>query len=105
MGLARTKTPAVIESCKPGAMFVIPPLDMIDDELRLARLEQYLEAEFPHLAFNVTSDTHLAGRQSAVGVTPLADGSLPYTADEAEAVISEVLDAVILFVDYGHRRH
>lgn len=105
MALPRMKVELGDFTPKPGGVLVIPPQEIIDDELRFARLEHYLEAEFPHLEISVAPENKLGGRQSAVGLTPRKDGSAPLSDEEGQATIDQVIDAVLLFAEYGMRRH
>lgn len=88
-----------------AAILVIPPRELMRDELRMARLSEYLDAEFPQLDLTVCDDRRLGGEHPAAGLRrrpgeahPLQDGGT------AEAV-ERVLDAVQTFVDFGRRRH
>jgi hypothetical protein len=89
----------------PGDMFIIPPRSIISDELRVARLEHYIEAEFPTLDFVMATDVRMARDQPAAGLRPRTDGGEPLSEDETNALIGRVLDAVATFVDYGLRLH
>ncbi len=93
----------VPEDYKPGSVLVMAPAE-IGDELRLARLEDYLTAEFPHLDFTVGMRANPAD-EGIVGIIPAEDGSSPYTETETRDVVGRVVEAVKLFVDYGERRH
>ncbi|MCJ2009173.1 hypothetical protein [Methylobacterium sp. J-092] len=92
-------------SPRPGDMFVIPPRSIMADELRMARLEQYLEAEFPALEFVMAADPKMARDQPAAGVRAREDGDEPLSKPELEELIERVLDAVAVFADYGQRLH
>lgn len=89
----------------PGSMLVIPPRSVMDDELRLARLGEYLEAEFPDLDLMVSEDRRLAGSNPAVGLMPRRDGRAVLSDGDTKALIGRVLDAVETFIGYGVRRH
>ena len=89
----------------PGALLVIPPRGVIDDELRVARLSEYLDAEFPDLDVQVSEDPRLAGLRPAVGMRPRPDGSPVLSDTDTKRLIGRVLDAVQLFIDYGRARH
>lgn len=85
----------------PGAMLVIPPRSVVIDELRLARLGLYLEAEFPSVEFVVADNPKLAGRDPAVGLAPRKDGKAILSDPETKALLDSVLSAVERFVSYG----
>lgn len=88
---------------KPRSVLVIPPKSVLDDELRLMRLGEALQAEFPDLHIVVKERNMLPGNQSAVGVLPNADGSSPFTPEETNQIMDEVSEAMQAFVDM-HRR-
>lgn len=88
-----------------GAIVIFPPRDVADDELRLARLEQYLDAEFPGRRFLLSDKPSESRERAAVGILKkAAEAAVPTPPDEM-ALIGQVLDAVTLFLDYGQRPH
>lgn len=88
---------------KPRSVLVIPPKAILDDELRLMRLGEALQAEFPDLHIVVKEKNMLPGNQSAVGVLPDADGSSPFTPEETNRIMDEVSEAMQAFVDMRRR--
>ena len=101
--MPRSATARVLlpDDYKPGSVLVVAP-EAIGDELRLARLEDYLAAEFPHLDFTVTMGE---GEGGMVGMIPAVNGKVPFSDAETGALVGRVVEAVKLFVDYGQRRH
>lgn len=85
---------------KPRSVLVIAPSEVVDDELRLMRLDAYLHTAFPALAFVLAEENTLPGRQSAVGVLPDLDGSHPFGPEETDRITAEVSDAVAAFAEY-----
>ncbi|MEE7460668.1 hypothetical protein MFUR16E_04640 [Methylobacterium fujisawaense] len=84
---------------------MIAPKSLIDDELRMARLEEYLEAAFPQFSFIMAPENNIPGNQSAVGVMLEKDGTNPFSDSETEQVTSEVMDAMTRFIDMKRRSH
>lgn len=97
--------PYAAAPARPGSMLIIPPRGIMEDELRFARLGEYLEAEFPDLRLVISDDRRLAGRNPAVGLMPRGDGRAVLSDADTKALIGRVLDAVETFIGYGQRRH
>lgn len=90
---------------KPRAVLAIPPRSILADELRLARLEQYLDAEFPDLSIVIANENRGIPDRPAAGVMPVKEGAPPFPEEEAQAVLGKVVDAIAFFADYGERLH
>lgn len=87
----------------PCEILVIAPRAIIEDELRMLRLEEYLEAAFPGFRFLLSDENTLPNGQAAVGVMPGPDGANPLREMETRRVMREVGEAVQAFVE--HRRY
>lgn len=90
---------------KAKSFLVIAPRIIINDELRMMRLEEYLQVEFPDYAFVMAPENDLPGNQSAVAVLLDKNGASPFPPEEAERVAGYVCEAMQAFVDYQKRAH
>lgn len=104
MSRSATATVRLVEAAPPGSIVVVAPREIARDELRLARLEGYLHAEFPGLDFTISQRASgVAG--GFVGVVG-DDGSNPaLPGEQARELVGRVIKAVRVFIDYGDRRH
>jgi len=105
MSLTPTRVYHVEGTDKPRAVLAIPPRSILSDELRLARLEQYLEAEFPDLNFVMATENLHSLDEPAAGVMPAKDGTPRLSPEESQAVLGKVVDAIAFFTAYGQRLH
>lgn len=88
-----------------AAILVIPPRELMRDELRMARLSEFLDAEFPALDLTLCEDRHLAGARPAAGLRRRPGEAHPLRDSGTADAVERVLDAVQTFLDYGRRRH
>lgn len=86
-------------------VLIIPPRELMGDELRIARLEAYIGARFPALTFAVSDDRRLAGKRPKVGVQARPDGRAVLSVPQDHALLDSVLEAVETFVAYGAHTH
>ena len=104
--MANTDLPRVsARNVIPGSVLVVAPAEIQRDELRLARLDEYLQAEFPELEFTLAEHTEAGIGQGIVGIVPTEDGASPYDEAGTREVVGRVIDAVQVFLNYGDRRH
>ena len=95
MGRARS-VPLRIQG-RPGAVIVAAPREVACDELRLARLEDYLQARFPEVDVPVVDRMAGPGGSGFVGTTADAGTVPPVT-------VAAIAEAVRQFTDYGESR-
>ena len=105
MSLTSSQFYPVKPTDKPRAVLTIPPRTILSDELRLVRLEQYLEAEFPDLTVVVATENRGVPDLPAAGVMPVKDGTSTFSEEEANDVLGRVVEAMALFIDYDTRLH